>query len=169
MTDSNDALTAPSGAALPLAAAPCTDAAGASRRVLVIDADRALAGLLDEWLCSMGCSVTHGKGSASHDPVNGNGGSAGANPTGVPTEDRYDLLIVDVPYPRQGGVDSVARLGAEHPKTPILALSSTFFAGIECCGPVARALGVACVLAKPASRAMVVKVVGNLLLPKKAT
>ena len=112
-------------------------------RVLVIDADRALIGLLDEWLGELGCSVVHGF----------TGDSAG----------RFDLAIVDVPYPRHGGVDLVGRVAARHPATPILALSSTFFARIECHGPVARALGVACVLPKPATREALTNAVRNLL------
>jgi DNA-binding NarL/FixJ family response regulator len=63
-----------------------------------------------------------------------------------------DLVIVDVPFPRRGGVDLVRRIASEHPATPILALSTNFFSGIECCGPVALALGVQCVLPKPATR-----------------
>jgi CheY-like chemotaxis protein len=126
MTASNDALAPP---------AP---------RVLVIDADRALIGLLGEWLSALGCSAVHGAGGD--------------------LDGRFDLVIVDVPYPRQGGVDLVARVAARHPKTPILALSSTFFAGIECHGPVARSLGVACVLPKPATRETLTNAVRNLLL-----
>jgi CheY-like chemotaxis protein len=112
-------------------------------RVLVIDADRALIALLDEWLRALGCSVVHETG-----------GHAGG---------RFDVVIVDVPYPRQGGVDLVSRVAAGHPKTPILALSSTFFARVECHGPVARALGVDCVLPKPATREALTNAVSNLL------
>jgi two-component system, OmpR family, response regulator len=152
MTDSNDALP---GEALPgaegTAAADPTPPAPAAPRVLVIDADPALTALLDEWLCALGWSVVHGTGGKSvGESVDNDGG-------------RFDLLIVDVPYPRQGGVDLVARVAARHPKTPILALSSTFFAGIECHGPVAHALGVDCVLAKPARREALTNAVRNLL------
>ena len=103
-------------------------------RVLVVDADCALSGLLAEWLGSEGCEV-----------VQAAGDDAGA-------AERFDLVIIDVPYPRQGGVDLIARITKHHPMTPILAMSSTFFGRIECCGPVARALGVACVLPTPLSR-----------------
>jgi len=123
MTDSSELATAP--------------------RVLVIDGDRALTGLLDEWMCALGCTVVHGAG-----------GDA---------DGHFQLVIVDVPYPRQGGVDLVARVAARHPQTPILALSSTFFAGVECRGPVARALGVDCVLPKPATRDALTTAVRNLL------
>jgi CheY-like chemotaxis protein len=112
-------------------------------RVLVIDADRALMGLLDEWMRALGCTVVHGAGGEA--------------------EGRFQLVIVDVPYPRQGGVDLVARVAARHPQTPILALSSTFFARVECHGPVAQALGVDCVLPKPATRDALTNAVRNLL------
>jgi len=113
-------------------------------RVLVIDADRALMALLDEWLrTALACRVVHGSRATAGD--------------------RFDVVIVDVPNPRQGGVDSIARVAALHPKTPILALSSCFFARVECHGPVARALGVDCVLPMPASRDAVTNAVRNLL------
>ena len=113
-------------------------------RVLVIDADCALTALLDEWLAALGCSVAHA--------------ASGADSPG-----HFDIAIVDVPYPRRGGVDLVARIAARHPDTPILALSPNFFAGVECHGPVARALGVACVLPKPATSEALTKAVKRLL------
>ncbi|WP_088278354.1 response regulator [Ideonella sp. A 288] len=100
-------------------------------RVLVVEADGPLIGLLQTQLEAEGCLVT---------------AESAAEP-GAPA----DLIVVDLPYPRQGGVDSIRRIATRHPMTPILALSSTFFAGIECWGPVARELGVDCVLPKPAS------------------
>jgi CheY-like chemotaxis protein len=113
--------------------------------VLVVDADCSLAGLLDEWLGSVGCQVSHHAGRSAEEG------------------ETYDLVIVDVPFPRQGGVDLISRLTRRHPTTPILALSSTFFAGIDCCGPVARGLGVACVLPSPASREALIGAVRRFL------
>lgn len=152
MTDSSDNLsTAPGepvpGGESPSIAEPLPPPSPALPRVLVIDADRALIALLDEWLCTLGCSVVHGTGGVNGDESGG----------------RFDVVIVDVPYARQGGVDLVARVAARHPKTPILALSSTFFARVECHGPVARALGVDCVLPKPATREALTHAVSNLL------
>ena len=149
MTETNERLTLPLGDGISPGAGPTPDTTvplnGApAPRVLVIDADCALTGLLDEWLCALGCTVVHG----------GSAGDAGGP---------FDAAIVDVPYPRQGGVDLVGRVAARHPATPILALSSTFFARIECHGPVARALGVACVLPKPATREALTNAVRNLL------
>lgn len=106
-------------------------AAGAAR-VLVVDADCALIELLDEWLGALGCSVVHD--------------------ADVRSRERFDLVIVDVPYPRQGGIDLLRQVASMHPTTPILALSSAFFAKTDCCGAVARALGVASVCPKPVSR-----------------
>jgi CheY-like chemotaxis protein len=116
-----------------------------ARRVLVVDADRALFGLIREWLSAEGCVVL-APGGAATEPA-----------------EAFDLVIVDVPYPRDCGVDSISRLSKRHPMTPILALSSTFFARIECCGPVARALGVACVLPTPVTRQALVDAVRRVL------
>lgn len=116
------------------AAAPV---AGPPRRVLVVEADGPLIGLLQTQLEAEGCLVSAESADAA---------DSGAGPGEI-----ADLIVVDLPYPRQGGVDSIRRIATRHPMTPILALSSTFFAGIECWGPVARELGVDCVLPKPAS------------------
>lgn len=118
-------------------------------RVLLARVDRALIGLLECWLTAEGCRVIDEPADAPADaPVS-------AEPV--------DLVIVDVPFPRQGGVDWVRRVASRHPSVPILALSSTFFAGIECYGPVARELGVACVLPKPTSRDALTRAVRRML------
>lgn len=133
------------------AADPAPDAGGgsanaplprAASRVLLIDSERSLSGLLDEWLGAAGCHVTQAAGDAA-----GNAGDAGDA-----AGERFDLVIVDVPFPRRGGVDLIARITKRHPMTPILALSSSFFAGVDCCGAVARTLGVSGVCPWPASR-----------------
>ena len=111
-------------------------------RVLVVDADAPLFGLLQAWLHDEGCTV-----------LDEHGGAA----------DRVDLVIVDLPFPRQAGVDSVRHIAQRHPMAPILALSSTFIAGIECCGPAARALGVDCTLPNPVSREALLNSVRRLL------
>ena len=106
----------------------------ALRRVRLVDADPTQRDLLGQWLSTLGCRVVPEPASEAESPP------------------AADLVIVDVPFPRQGGVDLVRRVASQHPATPILALSTNFFSGIECCGPVARALGVDCVLPKPATR-----------------
>ena len=120
--------------------------ASASRRVRLVDADSAWRGLLEQWLLAMGCTVLPEPTANDHPPP------------------AVDLVIVDVPFPRRGGVDLVRRIADQHPATPILALSTNFFSGIECCGPVARALGVDCVLPKPATREALATAV-QLVLP----
>jgi CheY-like chemotaxis protein len=114
-------------------------------RVLVVDADGPLFGLLEEWLAADGYVVLDEL--ALHRSGDGS----------------VDLVIVDVPFPRQAGVDWIRRIAARHPMAPILALSSTFIAGIECCGPVARALGVACVLPNPCSRDALLRIARRLI------
>ncbi len=120
-------------------------AAAAPPRVLVVDADSALFGLLQEWLGECGCTAVEASASAAHE------------------DDRFDLVVVDVPFPRQGGAELVARIANAHPDAPVLALSSCFFAGIACRGAVARSLGVASVLPKPVSRDTLVSTVRTLL------
>jgi CheY-like chemotaxis protein len=124
----------PCGCGDPAAGALRRSPAAATPRVCVVDTDNDWRALLEEWLHQLGCMVV---------PDDDAPGRA-APPV--------DLVIVDVPFPRQGGVDLVKRIVSRHPATPIVALSSNFFSRVECCGPVAQALGVNCVLAKPATR-----------------
>jgi CheY-like chemotaxis protein len=134
----------------PCGAAQPPDAAGRATcngpfRVCVIDGDDAWRSLLEQWLQGMGCEVVPEPGDAS-----------------APAP-MVNLVIVDLPFPRQGGVDLVKRITSRHPATPILALSSNFFSRIECCGPLARDLGVDCVLPKPATREAIAAAVRRVL------
>ena len=114
-------------------------------RVLVSDADSAVYGLLEDWLAAQGCSVV--REHAGHDGV--------------------DLIVVNVPYPREGEQRVLSRVAREHPGIPILALSSNFFPSIDCCGAVARALGVAGVLPMPVTRDALAQALDRILKPKK--
>ncbi|HEX6720104.1 MAG TPA: response regulator [Burkholderiaceae bacterium] len=116
---------------------------GQTFRVCVIDADDDWRLLLEQWLQGLGCEVVADSGVDAAPPV--------------------DLVIVDLPFPRQGGVDLVKRITRRHPATPIVALSSNFFSRIECCGPVARNLGVDCVLPKPVTREAIAAAVRRVL------
>jgi DNA-binding response OmpR family regulator len=120
--------------------APATDAP----RALIVDADPALFGLLEEWLAAQGFGVARD-----------------AEACGAP--DGYDLIVADVPAPRSGGLALLRRLSEDHPGTPILALSSSFFAGIDTMGAVARSLGVAGVLPKPVTREALLLTVDRVL------
>lgn len=105
-------------------------------RVLVVDADPALYGLLEEWLAEEGCRMV------DRDP---------------------DVVVVDLPWPKQAGANLVKALAARHPGKPLVALSSNFFAGVEANGAVSRALGVDAVLPKPLTRAALVGTLRRLL------
>lgn len=114
-------------------------------RVLLVDADPAVQGLLEEWLAAHGCAVEAGRSGAD-------GG-----------RDGFDLIVVDLPSPRQGCTEGIKAIAEAHPRTPILALSSSFFPGVDTTGAVARALGVAGVLAKPVTRSGLLDAVRRLL------
>jgi CheY-like chemotaxis protein len=112
-----------------------------ARRVLVVDTDRACVALLDQWLTDAGFEVVHDADAAVS----------------------LDSAIVDLPQPRSGGTQALRRIAQSHPGTPILAVSSAFFPGIEHCTAAPRILGVAAVLAKPMSREALLNQVRRLL------
>ena len=127
---------------------PAATNAPLQQRVLVVDTDRALLGLLEQWLDVCGCVAVSDQDSAA---------------AGIDADGPFALAIVDVPHPRHGGVELLQRVAREHPSTPLIALSSTFFSGIESTGGVARTLGVACVLPKPVARDSLITAVRSLL------
>ena len=103
--------------------------------VLLVDIEPALAGLLAEWLHQDGIHACAARG-----------------PLADALPGCAELLVIDIPFPRQGASPRLQALALAWPGTPILALSSTFFAGVAARGEVARSLGVAAVLATPVSR-----------------
>lgn len=109
-------------------------------RILVAEADCTLFGLLKEWLAGCGCVLS---GACQPDAA----------------ADGYDVIVVDVPFPKQGGLDVVKDLARQHPGTPIVALSGNFLPGVCGSGSVARELGVASVLPKPVAREALVDAV----------
>lgn len=110
-------------------------AQSAPPRVLLVDIDPALAGLLAEWLRQAGIHVC---------------AAPGARADTLPR--CAELLVTEIPFPRQGPSPRLQALALAWPGTPILALSPTFFAGVAARGEVAQRLGVAAVLATPVSR-----------------
>jgi CheY-like chemotaxis protein len=105
-------------------------------RILVTGADKALGGLLEEWLAEEGCRVV------DHDP---------------------DLVIVDLPLSKEAGARLLREHAARHAGKPLVALSSNVFAGVEANGAVARALGVEAVLPKPLRREALIGALRKLL------
>ncbi|MGH6611042.1 MAG: hypothetical protein ACRECQ_12380 [Burkholderiaceae bacterium] len=122
---------------------PPTDAVHNVQRVAVIATDRALFALLREWLAECGCTAVEKSATGDAEPC--------------------ELVIVDIPFPRDGGVELVKRITSEYSGVPILALSSCFFAATPCGGGVAKALGVARVLPKPVPREKLIDTVRTLL------
>lgn len=108
-------------------------------RVRVVDADPDLAALLAVWMAGRATLVTAHDGDAA-----------------------IDLLLVDIPFPRQAA-PRLRQLAEAHPGTPVLALSSTFFGGVASQGDAARSLGVAAVLPKPLARDALLAAVDELL------
>ncbi|MFP5406970.1 MAG: response regulator [Gammaproteobacteria bacterium] len=128
-----------------------TASPSARPRVLIVEADLATFELFDEWLAADGLQAVDGRRGA---PV----GTASAA-----ARQRCDVALVDVPFPRDEGVELLRGVAAENPGTPILALSSQFFANVACSGPCARQFGVAGVLPKPVSREALITAVRALL------
>lgn len=114
---------------------------------LVVDADADLAGLIEQWLQPEGLPVC---------PVP----QPGAVPGGAHA---VALAIADLPFPSRAQVDALrARLGP-HGGVPILVLSTTVFASVDCCGPAARALGADGLLPKPTTGNALRRAVRSLL------
>lgn len=113
----------------------------------MVDADPALVALLDEWLDAVGIKVVDERAA------------------GTDAGQRYQLAIVDVPFPRQDGMSRIARVASAYPGTPLIAVSAAFFPGVVCCGAVTRTFGVACALPKPVSREALLRAARRLLPP----
>ena len=80
-------------------------------RILVAEADCTLFALLKEWLATCGCVLA---GACQPDKA----------------QDGYDVIVVDIPNPRQGGLDVLKDLARDHPGTPIVALSGNLLPGV---------------------------------------
>lgn len=129
-------------------AGPSAQSAAITRpRILIVGADPATLDLFQEWLAAGGYQVV------DEDSTD----RADRNPLA--------LAIVDAPFPRQSACDLLQRVTDENPGTPILAHSSAFFSSVTCCGGVARTLGVAGVLPKPAAREALIAAVHRVLGP----
>jgi DNA-binding response OmpR family regulator len=117
---------------LPDCRAPCA---------LVIDADADLAGLIEQWLQPEGLQVR----TAPHPAPAPRSSSRMILRLTSPVA----LVIVDLPFPSRAHVDAVRAQLGPHGHAPILVLSTTVFASVDCCGPAARSLGADGLLPKP--------------------
>jgi DNA-binding response OmpR family regulator len=113
--------------------------------IRVANTDGATLGLLREWLSDAGYRVAAER----------LGESAG--------DDAALLTIVDVPFCRFGASEIIRQVGAQHPDTPILAMSATFFSTVRSDGACARRLGVAGVVPKPIARERLLAAVERLV------
>ena len=116
-----------------------------SRSVLVVEPDPATHSLIGEWLDAEGWQLLD-----DHEP-------ARADPP--------SLILLDLPYPREGGLKVLDDTRVRHPGVPVLVMSPTFFASVGCCGPCAESLGVAGVLPKPVAREALLDAVRRLARP----
>ena len=63
-----------------------------------------------------------------------------------------DLVIIDVSMPRSTGAERVRSARAQHPGTPLIAISGQFCARVAACGATTHALGAERLIAKPFDR-----------------
>jgi CheY-like chemotaxis protein len=103
-------------------------------RIVIIDEDDLMRGLLSEWLTAAGYAVREGR---LHEP---------------PAGDGADLVIVDLYMPRQAGAEVVRTVQQRHPGIPLIAISAQFRPGLDSSWWAARALGVRYLMAKPFTR-----------------
>jgi len=116
--------------------------------VLVLERDRHMGNLLQEWLVAAG-----------YDPVLASGeSSASAVNIG-----RVDVVLADISSPRPAASALVVLLRASFPGTPIVLMSGYFMASGAQSRKVARALGVAGVLPKPFTRGALLGILARLV------
>jgi DNA-binding response OmpR family regulator len=87
--------------------------------------------LLEEWLSQAGYRVR------------------AATACGELSAGAADLVIVSVYMPKEAGPLRISEIRAQHPSTPVIAISAQFRAGLPANGATARSLGVQRVIAKP--------------------
>jgi CheY-like chemotaxis protein len=116
----------------------------APRRVLLCDIEPAMAALFAEWLGADGLQA-----------------DADASRPEPPAA----LILIELPFPRQGGTLRLRELAGAWPGVPLIVLSPTLLPGVSPQGEVARALGAAAVLPAPVSRAALRAAVARVLPP----
>ena len=113
-------------------------------RIIVVEEDLLIRTLLVEWLSAEGYAV-HGCARAE-----------------TLADEGADLVIADVSMPRQRGAQTLRRVRAARPATPLIAISSQFRS--ESCGTsTARALAVRRAIGKPFTREQLLAVVRDVI------
>jgi CheY-like chemotaxis protein len=121
------------------------DAMPISHRVLVLDSDALTQSMIGEWLDADGWQVVE--------------------PALDQAASDVSLVVVDLPFPREGALDALQEIRKDYPGVPMIVMSSTVFANVGCCGPCAASLGVSGVLPKPVSRDALLGAVRRLARP----
>ena len=99
--------------------------------IVIYEDNDLMRALLQEWLSKAGYRVRVGPPGRMRDP-----GTAA-------------LVIVSVYMPKHSGPQFVREIQAAHPRTPVIAISGQFRAGLSTVGATAQTLGVQQVIAKP--------------------
>jgi CheY-like chemotaxis protein len=116
-------------------------------KIVVIEEDRLMRGLLVEWLTEEGYTVH----------------AASTDDAAAPN--RPDLVLVDVYRPRSEGARRLGAIKAAHPGTPLIAISGQFRPGLAGSCSTAQELGVRQVIAKPFSRGDLLAAVHGVIGP----
>jgi CheY-like chemotaxis protein len=112
--------------------------------IVVYEEDDLMRGLLEEWLTGAGYRVRK----AAH---------------GAPTLGVADLVIASIYMPKHTGTRFVDEIRAAYPRTPVIAISAQFRAGLSTAGTTAQTLGVAQVIAKPLTRSVLLGAISAII------
>lgn len=125
---------------------------GRTPRVLVLEGDRHMADLLQEWLVSAGYRPVLASDDSSVSAVQiGN----------------IDVVLADIPSPRHAAAAVVDRLRSAFPGTLVVVMSGYFLtSGGTAAAEITRQLGVAGILPKPFTRDALLGTLGRLVPAK---
>jgi DNA-binding response OmpR family regulator len=112
--------------------------------IVIYEEDDLMRGLLEEWLRGAGYRVI-------------------VTAHGAPHYGEADLMIVSIYMPKHAGLRLINEVRATHPRTPVIAISAQFRAGLSTAGAIAQTLGVAQVIAKPLTRDALLGAVSTIL------
>jgi CheY-like chemotaxis protein len=113
--------------------------------IVIYEENDLMRGLLEEWLRGAGYVV---RGVTAH---------------GAPRYCEAELIIVSIYMPKHAGLRLINDIRATHPRTPVIAISGQFRAGLSTAGATAQTLGVAQVIAKPLTRDALLRAVSAII------